>query len=400
MKSFSVAASLLRAFAVFTFVVLASTALAQSGKNPTQTVGKYVIELRIPNEGIYADEVIDIEFRLTDTSKNDPVLGAAGVIQASASAKVTMPAMPGMPSQSPKIHSEGVPGDYGIECFFPHGGDYKIALKITVPGEPKPLDVAFTVAVKDAEAKKNRKPTVKPYYAELLENPNARAGEATTLRIAIRDTKTKAIVKDFDIAHEQVFHLILVSKDLGWFLHEHPEQQADGTFTYTQTFPAGGDYKLFADVAPKGAGSQVLATPLKVAGAKPTWNTALTPTPMTATVDGITANLDAKNKILPIGRTTPLGFRLTDVSNKPITDLEPYLGAFGHLMIIHQDGQTFVHSHPQEDAAGIALSKSGTVVFDARFPKAGRYKAWAQFQRAGKVITIPFVFDVKGEQKL
>jgi len=106
--------------------------------------------------------------------------------------------------------------------------------------------------------------------------------------------------------------------------------------------------------------------------------------------------LDAKDKILPIGRTTPLGFRLTDANNKPITDLETYLGAFGHLMIIHQDGQTFVHSHPQEDEAGIARSKSGTVVFDARFPKAGRYKAWGQFQRGGKVITIPFVFDVKG----
>ncbi len=301
-----------------------------------------------------------------------------------------------MPSQTPKIHSEGVPGDYGIECFFPHGGDYRIALKITIPNEPKPLDAAFTIAVKDAEAKKNRKARVKPYYAELVANPNAKAGEPTTIRVAIKDTKTKAVVKDFDIAHEQIFHLILVSKDLGWFLHEHPEQQADGTFTYTQTFPAGGEYKLFADVAPKGAGSQVLAVPLKVSGAKPTWNTTLTPTPFIATVDGITANLDAKDKILPIGRTTPLGFRLTDANNKPITDLETYLGAFGHLMIIHQDGQTFVHSHPQEDEAGIARSKSGTVVFDARFPKAGRYKAWGQFQRGGKVITIPFVFDVKG----
>ena len=400
MKSLSIAASVLRAFAVLCFVISASAAFAQPGKNSVQTVGKYSVELRIPAEGIYADEVVDIEFRLTDTSKNDPVLGAAGVIRAVSAAKVTMPAMPGMPSQTPKTHSEGVPGDYGIECFFPHGGAYRIALKITVPGEPKPIDAAFTVEVKDAEAKKNRKPSIKPYYAELLENPNAKAGEPTTLRIAIKDTKTKAVVKDFDIAHEQIFHLILVSKDLGWFAHEHPEHQADGTFTYTSTFPAGGDYKLFADVAPKGAGSQVLAVPLKVSGAKPTWNTTLTPTPLTATVDGITANMDTQDKILPIGRTTPIGFRLTDANNKPITNLETYLGAYGHLMIIHQDGQTFVHSHPQEDEAGVARSKSGTVVFDARFPKAGRYKAWGQFQRSGKVITLPFVFDVKGTQKL
>ena len=165
---------------------------------------------------------------------------------------------------------------------------------------------------------------------------------------------------------------------------------------YTQSFPAGGDYRLFADVAPKGAGSQVLSVPLKVTGAKPAWNTALTPTPLTTTVDGITATLDIANKILPIGRTIPVGFKLTDSASKPITDLEPYLGAFGHLILIHQDGQTFVHSHPMEDDAGLALSKAGTVVFNARFPKPGRYKAWGQFQRAGKVITVPFVFDVKG----
>ena len=78
-------------------------------------------------------------------------------------------------------------------------------------------------------------------------------------------------------------------------------------------------------------------------------------------------------------------------------DLEPYLGAFGHLMIIHQDGQTFVHSHPMEDEAGIAQSKLGNVAFNARFPKPGIYKAWGQFQRNDKVITIPFVFEVKGE---
>ena len=177
MKLDSFAASAFRAFALLCFALATSIALAQTGKNPVQTTGRYSVELRLPAEGVYAEEVIDIEFRLTDTTKNDPVLGAAGVIRAVSAAKVTMPAMPGMPVQTPKIHSEGVPGDYGIECFFPHGGEYRIALKITVPGEAKPIDAAFTVEVKDADNAKNRKPRAKPYYAELLENPNAKAGE-------------------------------------------------------------------------------------------------------------------------------------------------------------------------------------------------------------------------------
>jgi len=251
--------------------------------------------------------------------------------------------------------------------------------------------------VKDAEAAKNRKPKPKPFYAELINKPNAKAGEPTPLVIAIRDTKTKANVEEFDIDHEKLFHLIIVSKDLGWFAHEHPEQQSDGTFTISQTFPAGGEYRIFADVAPKGAGSQVLATTLKVSGSAPTWDTKLQPTPTTNETDGIRAQLKPADNPLPIGKTTPLTFVLTDTaSGKPVTDLEPYLGAMGHLILIHQDGQTFVHSHPMEDDAAMAKAKGGSVAFNARFPKTGVYKAWGQFQRGGKVITLPFVMNVNG----
>lgn len=372
-----------------------------SSKNPRKQIGKYAVELRLPEGGLYAEETIDIEFRLTDTSNDDPVLGAAGVIQAKSAAKVTMPAMPGMPAQAPKIHSEGVPGDYGIEAFFPHGGEYQIDLTITPPGEPKSFLVSFKVDVKDAENAKNRKPRPRPFYVEIVNRPDLQAGEATPLRFAIRETKSKEIVKDFDIAHEQRFHLIMVSKDLGWFTHEHPEQQSDGTFTIDQIFPAGGEYRIFADVAPRGAGSQVLPTTLKVAGGKPNWDTSLKTTPLTAEVDGIKATLQAQDKLVPVGKSTALTFQLTDpTSGKPITDLEPYLGAMGHLIIIHQDGQTFVHSHPMEDETGIAKSKAGSVTFNARFPKPGRYKAWGQFQRSGKVITIPFVMDINGTSAL
>lgn len=372
-----------------------------AAENPVKKVGKYAVELRIPADGVYAGEALDIEFRLTNTADEDPVLGAAGVVRAKSAAKVTMPSMPGMPAQTPKIHTEGVPGDYGIECFFPHGGEYQIDLSITIPGEAKLVAVSFTVDVRDAENAKNRKPRPKPYFLEILDSPQAKAGEPARLHFAIRDTKTKATVKDFDIAHEKIFHLIMVSKDLGWFAHEHPEQLPDGTFVIEQIFPAGTEYRIFADVAPKGAGSQVLPTSLKVGGAKPNWDMTLKPTPLSLESDGIKANLSAQEKLLPIGKSTPLTFTITEpASGKPMTDLEPYLGAFGHLILIHQDGQTFVHSHPMEDDAGIAASKAGRVTFNARFPKAGRYKAWGQFQRNGKVVTVPFVFDVKGGQAL
>lgn len=357
-------------------------------------VGKYQIELRVPDEGLYAGEQVDVEFRLSDTMRADPLEGQKGIPNASPRAQVTMPAMPGMPIARPRIHSEGVPGDYGIELFFPHGGDYRIDLAATPPGD-KPVRASFTLNVNDAEARKGR-PASHPFSVETIGFPkDARAGKPLALRVAIKDNRTGETVRRFDVAHTKLIHLIVVSKDLGWFVHEHPTQQPDGAFVLNQTFPAGGDYLVFADVAPKDKGSQVLATKVHVAGPAGAWSSKLVPTKGSAHDGDVVADFRPLESPIPVGCTTQVAFRLRDrVTGKPVTNLEPYLGAHGHLMIVHQDGQTFVHSHPAEDAASAALIRRGEVRFTARFPKPGLYKAWGQFQRNGRVVTLPFVFEV------
>lgn len=358
---------------------------------PTVKSGKYVVELRVPAAGLFAKEETDVEFSLKDSSKDDPVLGMAGVPNAKASASVTMPEMPGMPPAIPAIHNEGVPGDYGIVLFFPHGGQFQIDLTLTPPDD-KPFKVTFKVDVNDESSGKARP---QPYYAELIGVDRVQAEKEIDLGIVIRDTKTKQIVKDFDVSHEKRFHLIVVSKDLGWFVHDHPDQQSDGTWHIKFTFPAGGDYLIFADIAPKDMGSQVVSVPLKVSGGPPNWDTHLLVTPLGVKTGGIIATMAPMQTPIPVGHTTVLSFKLTENNGSPISDLEPYLGAHGHLMIIHQDGKTFVHSHPAEDEDAAKLLKQGEVRFNARFPRPGLYKAWAQFQRGGKVITAPFVFQVK-----
>jgi hypothetical protein len=357
--------------------------------------GPISITLRIPESGVYAGEAIDIEFRVTDTSNVDPVFGATGVPRVVSKAVITMPEMAGMPEQRPKIHSEGIPGDYGIECFFPHGGEYKIALTLQLPGIKDAVLTDFLVDVRDEAAPGTRKAVPRPYALDVRAKPAPRIGETADLQFSVRETKTKAIVKDFDIAHTMLAHLLLVSNDLSWFAHEHPEQQPDGTFTHKQIFPFGGEFYTFLDVAPRGAGSQILIGSVKVAGNVQA-PVPLVPSGTTNTVDGIKATIKGTTNI-PLGRSLPITFQLTDTkTGDAITDLEPYLGAYGHLMIIHADGQTVVHSHPAEDEAGISQSKRGIVTFNARFPKSGIYKAWGQFQRGGKVVTIPFVFAIGG----
>lgn len=359
-------------------------------KNPVQKAGKYAVELRLPAEGLFADEETDIEFRITDTSQDDPVQGASPVVNARVAADVSMPAMPGMPAQKPKTHSEGVPGDYGVVLLFPHGGDYRIEFTITPPND-KSFAVAFKVSVGDPQPTGKRKPKPQPYTLEVTTHPaQPKAGEPAELHILLRSRDTKQPVTDFDRVHERLIHFIVVSRDLSHFSHEHPERGSDGKFTLQYTFPTGGEYRLFADVAPKGAGSVVAMQSIKVSGPLPTGGNVLTSNAgTTSIVDGIKVAPKGGTRTFPAGRSLPVTFTITDdKTGAPITDVEPWLGAVAHLILIQEDGATFVHSHPDE--ADPTNGKTGQITFLARFPKPGIYRGWLQFQRGGKVQTAAF----------
>jgi len=365
----------------------------------TQKSGKYSVDLRLPSEGLFAEQETDIEFHVSDTSMDDPVQGPPPIVKAAIAARVTMPIMASMPAQLPKTHSEGVPGDYGVVVYFPHGGDYRLDLKISPPGGA-PFTVAYKLPVGDAHAAKGRFAAPRPYTLEVVSDPRTpEAGKPATLTILIRSRDTKQAVTEFDTVHERQIHFMVVSADLQRFSHEHPVVGADGRFTLTYTFPTGGEYHLFADVAPRGAGSFILMQPLRVEGpADSVRSTHGLTQNLSDTVDGIEVTLKADPKTLPIGRTQPITFSVRDAaSHAPITDLEPYLGAMAHLMLIHQDGTTFVHSHPDESDP--ANGHNGSLTFLARFPKPGFYRGWLQMQRAGKVETAELTWEVPAQKR-
>ncbi len=355
--------------------------------------GKYEADLRIPEDGLFAQEEIDVEFRLVDTTQKDPVEeGFKGVGGVQATAVMTMPSMQGMPEARPNIHREGVPGDYGLELFFPHGGDYKIDVTAKFPsGETHKF--SFVVDVRDERPTAGTR--VMPYRLEVIDWPHhVDAGKPAALKMKVFNTKTGDVQTSFDIAHEMYFHLLIASKDLNWFLHEHPTMAPDGTWSIPITFPAGGDYWIYGDVAPSGKGSQVLITKVTVQGAKPTWDTRLIPT--TTATDGGLKGLLSTLEPIEIGRKSTIQVKLFDVkTGQAVGDTVKWLGAAGHMMIFHEDGQTVVHSHPAEDAENEALVKKGIVRFTGRFPKPGLYKVYAQFDWQGAIRTLGFAIEVK-----
>jgi hypothetical protein len=378
-------------------VLVADGAPAQTTSPvPTRKVGKYAVDLRVPQEGLYAGEETDVEFHVSDISQDDPVQGAPPIVNAKVTARVTMPAMASMPAQLPQTHAEGVPGDYGVVLLFPHGGEYRIDLTITPPTD-KAFTVSYNVAVGDAQAVEGRKLKPKPYVLEVLSAPQVpESGKPAALNIVIRSRQTKQPVTEFDTVHEKQIHFMVVSADLKHFAHEHPEAGPSGKFTLEYTFPTGGEYHLFADVAPHGAGSQILMQPIRVEGPLPAGVTERRFVPaLTDTVGGVQVTLKSDPAKLSVGKSLNVTFALQDTAmGAPIMDLQRYLGAMAHLMLIHQDGVTFVHCHPDESDP--QNGRNGALTFLARFPKPGFYRGWLQFQREGKVETATFTWEVKG----
>jgi len=218
-----------------------------------------------------------------------------------------------------------------------------------------------------------------------------RAGIPTALHFQIKDP-AGFDARSLQVVHEKLLHLMIVSHDLSRFEHVHPMPDKEGRFTLRHRFPAGGRYVLYHDFTPDSVGMQVVPVELVVEGpARP-------PVPLRMDVDrpkridGYEVALS--HTALAPGVECAMTFALTR-GGRPVSDLEPFLGAMGHLVMISEDRAAYVHSHPLEASATIGP----TIEFKARFERTGIYKAWGQFQRRGRVLTVPFVVHVSLDGK-
>jgi hypothetical protein len=228
-----------------------------------------------------------------------------------------------------------------------------------------------------------------------------KAGQPTRFRFVVRHPLTHAPVRDFLVMHDKLFHLFIISRDMQEFAHIHPDQQPDGSFTIDYTLPKPGHYMIYSDFLPSGSGAQVVATPLVTAGVEPdaiASQARLTPDlPWVRTADGVKVELTNEVSMFQGGEEIDLLFRFTDAKTEaPVTDLEKYLGAWGHLLILTEDMTEYVHAHPREETQpdpSAPPTGGPDILFDALLPKPGKYRAWLQFQRGGKLSTVTFTFD-------
>jgi len=247
------------------------------------------------------------------------------------------------------------------------------------------------------------------------------AGAPATLIFTVMDSKN-AVVKDLQVVHEKPLHLLIVSKDLAEFYHIHPEPTSDGSYRVQHTFPNGGDYKFYADFTPPNAKQVVESIDVKVSGAERPKVALVADKKLEKSVDGLKVTMKPSAKI-EAGQELTLDFAAFDaVTGKPATDLQNYLGELAHFVIISEDLVDFVHAHPMakgERMDGMKMDgdmkekdhnadghshgadsketnkpSAYEVSAHTAFPRAGLYKLWAQFQRGGKVISVPFIVNV------
>ncbi|WP_430510295.1 hypothetical protein [Gottfriedia solisilvae] len=219
-----------------------------------------------------------------------------------------------------------------------------------------------------------------------VENPEG--GQKTTLNMNVTNKDGKP-VKEFELEHEKLMHLIVVSKDLAFFDHIHPEYEGDGKFTISPNFPTGGEYKLYADYVPKGASKIVKSTEVSVGGQKAQPTKLVADKELTKVVDGKEVTLTFDHLMTNMELT--MNFTIKDAkTKKPITNLQPYLGAIGHVVAISGDTETYLHVHPMDEK-----STGPDAKFMTTFPKKGIYKIWGQFQQNGKVFIMPFTVNVQ-----
>ena len=211
--------------------------------------------------------------------------------------------------------------------------------------------------------------------------PEDGAGRAGTLKFRILDADDRA-VRDFDEQHGKAMHLMVVRRDLTHYRHLHPSMGPNGTWAAPLEFPQPGPYRVFADFAAAGR-ALTLGDDLEIPGRYDPL-----PLPDSAGSKRVGEYEVVLSSAVVAGGDASLVFGVSR-NGRPVDDLEPYLGALGHLVALREGDLAFLHVHPEtEDGSGPRIA------FRAAFPSGGRYRLFLQFAHEGRVQTAAFTVEV------
>jgi hypothetical protein len=198
-------------------------------------------------------------------------------------------------------------------------------------------------------------------------------------RLAFRIVNDEgSAVRDFDVEHDRRMHLIVARRDLSGFQHLHPEQTADGGWEVPLRLAGAGSYRLFADFSSAGE-PHTLGIDLNVDGP---FKVRALPRPAATAMTGSGYEVrlaEARDQV-----------RFTVFKDGArVRDIEPYLGARGHLVALREGDLAFLHVHPESRAA-----EGSDIRFAVEYPSEATYGLFLQFKVDGRVHTAAFTRQV------
>ena len=227
--------------------------------------------------------------------------------------------------------------------------------------------------------------------------------QPATLHFHVTDAATGETVTSFSKFYDQYMHVIIVDDTLTYFLHVHPTfDVTTNDFVLTTTFPRTGEFHLYLDFQPFTAIEQAFVVLAEVGqGNHAVDSSVLTDTIRTKEVNGYSITLQGDGAIKAADASVgnaKLTFSLSK-NDQPVTNLLPYLSAYGHLTLVNTDTFEFVHVHPLIIPASPTTPSGPTVVFvplGLYGPlKPGTYRAFAEFNPDGNYTVAPFTITLQ-----
>ena len=215
--------------------------------------------------------------------------------------------------------------------------------------------------------------------------------------------------------HEKEMHVLVISQDLAAFNHIHPEAATRQFFAGTHVFAHAGVYWIYVDHTPPGQTQTIAKFRVTVTGSPQRRTELREADTREVTVEGVRATLTTKGS-LEAGQDILFRFALADAATgNAIADLQPYLGAWGHIMFVRKEGDEVIHAHPLETNGApsspwlhahamlgrtLPISSPAEIETITGFKTPGLYKLWLQVQRNGRVLTFPFVLRIAAQREV
>ena len=205
------------------------------------------------------------------------------------------------------------------------------------------------------------------------------AGETSEFRFTIFTTD-RAPVTEYGLVQDQRMQLILVRRDMTQYQYLRPTMKPDGTWTVAVRLDEPGSYRAFATFRPGKAPEPItLGVDLESPGEV---EPQAVPQPQEIVeIDGYTVIL---NGTVVAGGVSRL-YATVLQGEESVTDLDPYLGARGHLVMLREGDLGFLRIRP------VPTSNAGpTISFEAHVPTPGYYQIFLDFQHRGELRTAEF----------